>query len=193
MLGRIPKSRIYQPGLAILNLYPLPNAQQFQNGGYNFTSQISDSYPRREDLIRIDYNLTSKLHMYTHYLNNSDAVTSAYGSFVLGTSFPKVPITDARPGYSFVVSGTYIFSPTLTNEATFGFGHNQINIDPVNNGLTLSQNGMSGLPSLYPSAIQDDFIPNLGFNGSRLANTGGFGTITRRSSITTPRSNGSTT
>ena len=176
VLGRIPKSRLYAPGLSILNLYPLPNAQQFQNGGYNLTSQISDSYPRREDLIRIDYNVTSKLHMYTHYLNNSDSVTSAYGSFVLGTSFPKVPITDARPGDSFVVSGTYIFSPTLTNEATFGFGHNQINIDPVNNGLTLTQNGMSGLPSLYPSAIQNDFIPNLAFNGSRLANTGGFGT-----------------
>ena len=48
--------------------------------------------------IRGDYNLSSKWKFFTRFVNNSDAVTSYYGSFVLGSSIPLVPITDARPG-----------------------------------------------------------------------------------------------
>jgi TonB-dependent Receptor Plug Domain. len=176
VLGRIPKSRLTPAGLAILNLYPMPNASQFVKSGYNFTSQVSDSYPRREDLVRVDYNLSSKWRLFTHYVNNNDAVTSLYGSFVLGSSIPRVPITDARPGHSFAVSATAVLSPTLTNEATFGFSHNQINIDPVGNGLTRAATGLSGLNVLYPNAIVNDFIPTFGFNGTRLNGTGSFGT-----------------
>ena len=176
VLGRIPKSSLFAPGLAILNLYPSPNAQQFQKSGYNFRSQISDSYPRREDLIRGDYNLSSKWKIFARYINNSDAVTSFYGSFVLGSSIPLVPITDSRPGHAFAVSATGILSPTLTNETTFGFGKNIINITPVGDGLSRAKNGLTGLNVLYPSAITNDFIPNFGFNGTRISNTASFGT-----------------
>jgi len=176
VLGRIPKSRLYQPGLAILNLYPLPNAQQFQRSGYNFTSQISDSYPRREDLLRLDYNVSNKLRLFGHYVNNNDSVTSYYGSFVLGASIPLVPITDARPGYSWAFGATFTPTPTIVNEFTVGTSKNQINIDPVNNGLSRAATGLTNLNILYPNAIQNDFIPTFGFNGSRINNTASFGT-----------------
>jgi Carboxypeptidase regulatory-like domain/TonB-dependent Receptor Plug Domain len=176
VLGRIPKSKLFAPGLAILNLYPGPNAQQFQKSGYNFRSQISDSYPRREDLIRGDYNLSSKWKIFSRYINNNDAVTSFYGSFVLGSTIPLVPITDSRPGHAFAVSATAILTPTLTNEATFGFGKNIININAVGNGLTRAATGLTGLNTLYPSAITGDYIPNFGFNGTRINNTASFGT-----------------
>lgn len=176
VLGRIPKSKLFGPGLAILNVYPLPNAQQFQKSGYNFRSQISDSYPRREDLIRGDYNLGSKWKIYARYINNNDAVTSFYGSFVLGSTIPIVPITDSRPGHALAISATAILSPTLTNETTFGFGKNIINITPVGNGLSRAATGLTGLNVLYPSAITNDFIPNFGFNGTRISNTASFGT-----------------
>ncbi len=176
VLGRIPKSRLYQPGLNILGVYPLPNAQQAQRSGYNLTSQLPDSYPRREDLLRLDYNLNEKVRLFGHYVNNNDSVTSYYGSFVLGSNIPKVPITDARPGHSWAFGATVTPSPTIVNEFTVGSSHNQINIDPVNNGLTRAANGLTNLNVLYPNAIQGDFIPNLGFNGSRIANTASFGT-----------------
>lgn len=180
VLGRIPKSRIYGPGLAILKVYPMPNALTGANGlpnkGFNFQSQISDSYPRREDLVRGDYNISNKWKAFVRYINNSDAVTSNYGSFVLGTSIPMVPIKDSRPGHHLVTSVTTLISPTMTNEATWGFGKNIINIDPINDGLTRTKLGLKDLPVLYSDAVQQDFIPTFGFNGSRLANTGSFGT-----------------
>ncbi len=179
VLGRIPKSRLYAPGLAVLNLYPKTNFLIGPNGlpnkGFNYTSQFSDSYPRREDLIRGDYNLSSKWKFFTRFVNNSDAVTSYYGSFVLGSSIPLVPITDARPGKGLAISATTMVSPTMTNEATWGFGKNIIHIDPTTDGLTRAKTGIN-LPVLYANAVQHDFIPTFGFNGSRLANTASFGT-----------------
>jgi hypothetical protein len=176
VLGRLPKDRLFGPGLAILNLYPMPNAQQFQKSGYNFRSQVSDSYPRREDLIRGDYSLSEKWKIFARWVNNNDAITSVYGSFVLGSTIPLVPITDARPAHAFALSVTTLISPTLTNEATWGFGKNIIHIDPTTDGLTRAKTGMSDLNVLYPKAITNDFIPTFGFNGTRISNTASFGT-----------------
>lgn len=175
----IPKDRLYGPGMAVLNLYPKANFLMGPNGlpnkGFNYTSQISDSYPRREDLLRGDYNLTDKWKIFARFVNNSDAVTSYYGSFVLGSSIPLVPITDSRPGKGLALSATTLISPTMTNEATWGFGKNIIHIDPTTDGLTRAKTGVN-LPLLYPDAVQQDFIPTFGFNGSRLSGTASFGT-----------------
>src|SRR5438552_9828058 len=113
--------------------------------------------------------------MFSHYLINSDSVTSAYGSFVLGAGFPKVPITDTRPGKSFVVSATTLINSTTANEATFGYGHNQINIDPVNGGLSRAASGVN-IPVLYPAAVQGDFIPRFAYAGTRIGNQQRIGT-----------------
>jgi hypothetical protein len=172
VLGRIPADRLYAPGMAILNFFPAPNAL---GKGFNYRSQIPDSYPRRESLIRLDYNPSPKWKVFGHYLDNKDSVTSAYGSFVLGAGFPKVPITDVRPGRSIVVSLTTLINSTTANEATFGYGHNQINIDPVNNGLTATATGIS-IPMLYPGAVQKDFIPRFAYDGTRIGNQQRIGT-----------------
>jgi hypothetical protein len=169
VLGRIPGDRLYAPGIAVLNFFPKPNALSTANKGFNFTSQIPDSYPRREDLIRGDYNLSEKWKIFSRFVKNKDAVTSPYGSFVLGSGFPIVPISDVRPGYSLVISATTIFSPTVVNEATFGIGHNKINIDAVTDGLTRAKTGIN-IPLLYPSAVQQDYIPRFAYAGSRIGN-----------------------
>ncbi|MCU1233912.1 MAG: TonB-dependent receptor, plug, partial [Candidatus Solibacter sp.] len=175
----IPANRLYAPGIAVLNLYPKTNFLLGPNGlpnrGFNFTSQISDSYPRREDLLRGDYNLSEKWKLFARFVNNSDAVTSYYGSFVLGSAIPLVPIRDARPGEGLATNVTTLISPTMTNEFTWGFGKNTINIDPTTDGLTRAKTGIN-LPVLYPDAVQKDFIPTFAFNGSRLAGTASFGT-----------------
>jgi carboxypeptidase family protein len=175
--NKIPQDRLYGPGLAILNMFPTPNAQSAANKGFNFTTQIPDSYPRREDLLRVDVNLSDRWKIFGHFLNNSDSVTSDYGSFVLGSNTPfGTPITDTRPGRSYAIGVTTIISPTMTNEFTWGYGHNQINIDPVNDGLTRTANGLSNLPFLFSDSIQNDFIPRFQFNGTRINNEPNFGT-----------------
>ncbi len=170
VLGRIPASRLYAPGIAILNFYPLPNAQSTANKGFNFQSQVSDTQPRREDALRVDYNLSSKWKVFGRFVNNSDVITTNYASFVLNGNFAGPNLhSDARPARSTVFSATTLINPTMTNEATFGVGGNKINIDGVGDGLTRAKNGLSNLPQLYPSAVQNDYLPGFTFGGTRLA------------------------
>jgi hypothetical protein len=172
VVGRIPPSRLYAPGVAILNFYPLPNAQSSGNKGFNFQSLVSDGQPRREDLLRVDYNLGSKWKVFGRWVNNSDMLTTNYASFVLNGNFASgTQHVDARPAKSLAFTAIAILSPTMTNEATFGVGGNKINIDANNDGLSRTKTGLSNLPQLYPSAVQQDYLPSLNFGGSRLANS----------------------
>jgi hypothetical protein len=175
ILNKIPANRLYGPGLAILNVFPLPNVPFVPNTG-NFRSQISDSYPRREDLIRIDYKQSDSLTLFGRYVNNVDAVSSFYGSFVLGTNNPLTRVNDVRPGRALAVGATKIFNSTTVNELTVGFGKNQINIDADDDGLSRAKNGLTNLPALFPGAIQNDYIPQFNFNGSKIVNGPNYGT-----------------
>ena len=160
VVGRIDPALLYGPGLNILKLFPTPNTS---GQGFNYTSQTSDNYPRREDMVRIDFSPTSDWRIYGRYVNNSDKITSQYGSFVLGTNLEHTKITDARPGHAFALSATKVITPTTFNEVTVGFGYNRINIDATDDSLSRAATGLSALPLLYPGAVQNDYIPRFDF------------------------------
>ena len=80
VLGRIPANRLYAPGLAALNIFPQAN---FSGGsGLNYTSQVPDQSPRREDLLRMDYQVASNWRITGRYMNNKEDITQAYGPSV---------------------------------------------------------------------------------------------------------------
>jgi hypothetical protein len=168
----IPANQIYGPGQALANLLPLPNTSGV---GYNYTSQVSAQTPRREDLLRMDYNVTQNLRVFGHYINNTQPVVNVYGAFVLGENIPLAPIHVPTPGYSYAGGATYIINPTMTDELNIGMTKNTINIFEQGNALTAAGSGVH-LPLLYPGAVQNDYIPQIGVGGSHLANSPSFGT-----------------
>jgi hypothetical protein len=170
----IPTNKLYAPGIALLNVFPAPNAPGFK--GYNYTSQVSGNNPRREDLLRIDYNATQKLRIFGHEIQNTQPYVYVYGGFVLGETVPLTPINYPTPGHSYAIGATYVINPTMTNEFNLGLTHNSINIfaNP-NSPLSRTTSGIN-LPLLYPNALQNDYIPQASFNGSHLANGPSFGT-----------------
>jgi len=163
----IPTNRLYAPGVALMNLFPLPNVTN--QISYNYASQISGTQPRREDLLRIDYDLTQNLRIFGHYINNEQPIVYPYGSFVLGTNVPVAPILYPNPGSSWATGVTWVINPTTTNEANFGLTHNSIDIVESGTKLTRTTSGIT-LPLLYPGALQSDYIPGFTFSGSHLAN-----------------------
>src|SRR5207248_7139607 len=50
----------------ILNLYPLPNVNGYGANGqdFNYSIALSAQAPRREDILRVDYQLNSNNHVY---------------------------------------------------------------------------------------------------------------------------------
>ena len=126
VLGRIPANRLYAPGLAILNAYPLPNVPNA--AGYNYESQVAVQIDRREEIFRADWQASSAW-LYGRYFHNSNNAGAGVGPTARSTAanLPGIEISDVRPVYN-VVSATGVLSPTLFAEVTFGTGHNSIYI-----------------------------------------------------------------
>ena len=174
----IPANLQYAPGMKLLSFMPEPNVPNACSlpavsgcvKGYNFQSQVSNPYPRREDLVRIDYNLNSKIRLFGHYINNSNTFDVVYGSWILGTNLPIAPIAYANPGWSWATGMTYVISPTMTNELNVGSSHNNILIAYTTNDFSRTKSGVN-LPVLYPNAVQNDYLPYFTFGGSKIGNS----------------------
>ena len=122
----------------------------------------------------MDYNLTDRIRVFGHFIDNQQPTVAPYGSFVLGLTVPITQIANPIPGRSFAAGMTATISPTMTNEFNWGFTHNSILIDESGNVLKSNSDGIN-LPVLYPSAVQENYIPNVTFNGTRISASPGFG------------------
>jgi hypothetical protein len=178
----IPASRIWAPGQALLKLYPVPNQSLAANASlpsgatYNYQTQLPGSSPRREDLLRLDYNITQKIRVFGHYIKDISNAGIPYGTWVLGINPPIAPISEPIPGNSLAGGMTYMITPTMTNEFNLGYTNNSINIFAPNKGMSQATlMGSNPLPVLYPDAVQEGYLPQVGFGGNNLANSPTFG------------------
>jgi hypothetical protein len=158
----IPANRINADGRKILNFYPQPNALG-KDPAFNFQSQVSDNFPRREDLVRGDYNISDKWHVYARYLNNYSQQNKIYGQWNADYNIPFAPMNFGNPGWSFITNVTTIVNPTLTNEFIFGSSRNQLNIDPVDDTFDRKKLNLSyQMP--FPNADTLGLIQNWRYN-----------------------------
>jgi hypothetical protein len=119
--------------------------------------------------------VTEKLRVFGHYIDNRQPTVAPYGSFVLGLNIPITPIANPVPGNSVAAGATWTISPTMTNEFNWGFTHNSILITETGNALTTTATGIN-LPELYPNAVQNNYIPAVSFNGTRISASPTLGT-----------------
>ena len=167
LLGKIPPSRLYGLGLNILKLYPQPNATGV---GYNYSTEQPSSQPQRQDLLRIDYNITDTWRVSGRYIKVKNVQVLPYGSFVLGTNLPDYNVLFPNPRTTYAVTLNGAFNPTTILELTIGGSHNSIDINPANTKFNRTSLGLTGLPVIYPSAVQINSPPQFIFNGGRIAN-----------------------
>lgn len=158
----IPRTDWYQYGQAILNVYPLPNVTG--NNQFNYTSANSYAYPRREDTIRIDYQMTEKHRVSGRFTYNADTRALSYGTFISDFNFPLTTIRYPRPSRNGVLQVQSTFSPTLTNEFIFGPSTNYLSLFEDTPTATRDKKGVL-TPLLYPSVNVDNLIPNLRYGG----------------------------
>ena len=85
VLGRIPPNRLYQPGLAILKWWPLPNLPDVPGQAYNYeVTDPSIHLLGYQPLIRIDYQPTPKLRgnfKFVEYQQPNDPIPGVLGGF----------------------------------------------------------------------------------------------------------------
>ncbi len=150
MLGKIPQNRLYTPGMAILNMYPLPNDI---GTNYNYSSQIAQDRDRREDILRIDWQASDKWRVYGRWFNNTNNAGEGigpYGSFVLGADVPLTTVSDIRPVYNYSFSGTGVLTNNTFLEITVGTAHNSIFIHDADGSVHAQQSRLDRPAAAVP-------------------------------------------
>ena len=98
------------------------------------TSQYISSIPQptnvREDVVRIDHTINSKLQLMGHYLHDS-VTTAFYPPLWAGGTYPTVGTTMLNPSWSSTIKLTQTISPNLLNETAFLYSGNTINLAPI--------------------------------------------------------------
>lgn len=161
--GVIPQNRISADGRRILNFYPLPNAAGL-DPSFNYQTQVSHSFPRREEIYRGDYNISDKWRLYARYLRTKSTQNMPYGQWNADYNIPFGPMNFGNPGWSLITNLTTTISPTLTNEFIFGSSRNVLNIDPVDDAFKRAPLNLSyRMP--FPDADKLGLVQNWRFGG----------------------------
>jgi carboxypeptidase family protein/TonB-dependent receptor-like protein len=176
VLGRIPPDRLYQPGLNALGIFPLPNSAG--SSGINYTSQSPSDTPRREDLLRIDFQASNRWRFTGRYMRKADTQSLPYGfAWSVGSNnLDTADVTFEAPGWNWMASAVGILDASTTLELSFGSAHNAIDIFTGNPLFKRSAAGLDDMPLLYPGAVQQDYIPDMPAGGGRVGPAGFYAT-----------------
>jgi len=150
----IPTNRLYTPGKAVLNQFPLPNLPTTAGLSYNY-AEVGASYFQltTQPVFHLDYNATSKLRFNAAFNEQTQRPVVIPGTIPgYNDNYTPIPII-----YNVTATVDWIISPTLVFEGTYGTIKNQlagggspggILADPAAN----RNNTLSAFPNLYPNA-----------------------------------------
>ena len=164
----IPASMIDQNSVLELNAgtFPKPNY-----GTNQYISSIPTRTNVREDVVRIDHSINSKLQLMGHYLH--DATKKTFYPPLWGDStYPTVGTQMKDPSYSAVISLTQTISPNLLNVTSYDYSGNKIFLDPIagpTGGSFVIPSGWSAT-SFFPLANNDGKrLPEIDLQGAPLS------------------------
>ena len=176
------------PYLATGNIDAQGGPGTTNNNTRNFYWYFQGTHPRRNDTMRIDYNVTSKLTSWVRYSNDYDMDGTGSGMPMKNSTGSFVPeqIDHPNPGHGWAVGITYAISPTMVNEFTFGKSFNTWAYYPADQSQ-LARANMLNPPSFNNFATDPLFVadqsrpqmeqnwvvgvPNLTFGGGQLSET----------------------
>jgi len=160
VLGRIPADRLYQPGLNILKMWPLPNNASTVTGANYAIIRPAESILGYQPAARVDYQPTPSLRVSVKYQGAIQRQQVFNGTI---PGFNDSKMVHPRIGTE-GVTVNYSINPTTFVEATYGRAGNQLaacgptpsfcnNVAvPTNPISNMNNAGLGGLPLLFPNA-----------------------------------------
>ena len=142
------------------------------NNNYNYQTNFSADKPVNQEVFRIDYAPTEKIHMFGRgeltTVNDNDYSSPA------NTMTWLMPVNYKTTNPNAVFNITYTFSPTVVNElnlGTAGWSEHQLYAASDLAKVTLGAGGFN-LPSLYAGVNPLNLFPATSFGGTNAANYG---------------------
>ncbi len=165
--NRVPANRIDRNGQAILNFFPLPN--NFDPARtFNSVFQANVEQPRRDSILRVDWNIGSKTQFYWRGIQDFEAFRGEFDFVLASSSWPQLPIDYSIRSVGAVATLIHTFSPTLVNEFTVGVNRAKQTVDPLTQaGLDRNVRSNAGIniPQFFPGANPRNLVPNANFGG----------------------------
>src|SRR5258705_7034923 len=142
--NKIPTARLSPAGLALLSIYPNPNA-----GGHLWVDAPLQPIRTRQDSIRGDANLTSKMSLMVRYINEKwthGNNTTNWGD----VPFPTLQDDWKQPSHSLAIKLTNTIGSTAVNDFQFSRAGNNIFIDTASSSTALVADISSKFPTVFP-------------------------------------------
>jgi len=153
---KIPTARLSPAGLALVKIFPDPNA-----GGNLWVSSPIQPVRTRQDSIRGDATLTSKMNLMVRFINEKwthGQDTQQWGD----VPFPTLADDWNQPSKSFSVKLTNTLSSTAVNDFQFSKAGNNIFINTSAQSEALVADIAQKFPTVFP---QSPNVPSLMWNG----------------------------
>ncbi|HEY1808400.1 MAG TPA: TonB-dependent receptor, partial [Acidobacteriaceae bacterium] len=141
---------------------PAPNS-----GTDNYVASPKQPTYVREDVVRIDQNISQKYHLMGSWIHDS-AKQTIFPTMWSGDSYDTVGDVFGNPSWGAAVRLTQAISPTLLNETGFYANGNTINVQPA--GIYAQPSGYSA-SSFFPGNNALNRLPQVGFSGGPLNTT----------------------
>jgi outer membrane receptor protein involved in Fe transport len=174
--NKLPAGAINSSLLALLNVFPEPNFtnRAVSAGNYNYITNYTNDNLTTQEIFRVDYDPTEKLHMYGRGLitvqnNNGYDSTANDLQWLMQVNYQT-------PRQNFGYDLTYTFSPTMMNELIVGtssFAENQIYEPSELAKATKSASGYN-LSQIYPANNPMNLFPAISLGGITNAATFGW-------------------
>ena len=166
-LNVIPSERLDSNALALNSVFPLPNSSPALLGGRrNFSAAAPSGRNYREELVRVDYDMSNAHRFFGRWVHDSIPSTEPYGE-VFGTnyaSFPGVAATKTEiPAHNVVGEWTWIPSATMVNNVAFNYSRGGI-LSEITGTAGRSIPGLN-VPELFPEN-PGNILPGVSFGGS---------------------------
>ncbi len=159
----VPASRWSKNGPLLLKPYPLPN---FSGPGGNYVATGMAQTDYREELLRLDYNISAKTQLSYRFTNDKWYIVFPFRNNTLDF----VPNPRPRPSYLTSINLQHTFSPTMLNYFSFSIGKNSIHGTPDDSRITRPALGLT-FPEIFP-ANRSNVGPAVSISGFAGYNSG---------------------
>jgi hypothetical protein len=161
----VPINRIDPNGQGLLNVFPLPNAVD-PTHTYNYAVESGIQQPRQDQILRIDWNASSKDQFFARGIHDLEAKKGGFGFTLASPSWPQLPVDIEFHSVGFVSTWIHTFSPSLINAATFGVNRGTQTVQQPT-PAALAANSLTALgihiPQWFPQSNPLGLIPNATF------------------------------
>ncbi len=165
--GNGPASTAITPAAAaylkdIYSHIPLP-----ADGSNSLVTNVHNTFNYRQEIVRIDHQVNSKLSFFGHYINDN-IPTIEDGGLFNGNPLPGIATTSTNsPGRSIVVTATMTFTPTLLNDLSYSYSYGAVlskNIGYLSYQNSPDVAAIYQAPGILPFPTTLDRIPNISFS-----------------------------